>query len=257
LSKIPIISVRGVVNRFGTQVVHDGVDLDVFPGEVIGIVGGSGSGKSVLLRTMLGLQRPQAGSVSMEGIDITAMSEVELLSVKRRYGVTFQHGALFTALSVAENVQLPMREHFELSDVTLHTLTELRLRMVGLPPEAGEKLPSQLSGGMIKRAGLARALALDPAILFLDEPTSGLDPISAAAFDKLVVYLQKGLKLTVVMITHDLDTIMTTCDRVAVLVDKKMVVDTLDGIMQNPHPWIQEYFHGPRARAVHAKAGTV
>jgi len=247
----PIISIRGVVNRFGVQTVHDGVDLDVYPGEVLGIVGGSGSGKSVLLRTMLGLQRPKSGAVLMEGKDITAMSEKELLAVKRRYGVTFQHGALFTALTVAENVQLPMREHFDLSDATLTLLTELRLRMVGLPVEAGQKLPSQLSGGMIKRAGLARALALDPGILFLDEPTSGLDPISAAAFDRLVVYLQKSLKLTVVMITHDLDTIMTTCDRVAVLVDKKMIVDTLDGIMQNPHPWIHEYFHGPRARAVH------
>jgi phospholipid/cholesterol/gamma-HCH transport system ATP-binding protein len=248
----PIISIRGVVNRFGAQVVHDGVDLDVYPGEVLGIVGGSGSGKSVLLRTMLGLQRPKAGTVSMEGKDITAMSDKELLDVKRRYGVTFQHGALFTALTVAENVQLPMREHLRLSETAFDKLTELRLRMVGLPVTAAEKLPSQLSGGMIKRVGLARALALDPAILFLDEPTSGLDPISAAAFDQLLVYLQKNLKLTVVMITHDLDTIMTTCDRVAVLVDKKMVVDTLAGIVQNPHPWIHEYFHGPRARAVHA-----
>ncbi len=246
----PIISIRGVVNRFDSQVVHDGIDLDVFPGEVLGIVGGSGSGKSVLLRTMLGLQRPLSGSVLMEGKDITAMSEVELFAVKRRYGVTFQHGALFTALTVAENVQLPMCEHFHLSDAALNMLSELRLRMVGLPVAAGQKLPSQLSGGMIKRAGLARALALDPAILFLDEPTSGLDPISAAAFDQLMVYLQKSLKLTIVMITHDLDTILTTCDRVAVLVDKKMTVDTLAGIMQNPHPWIHEYFHGPRARAV-------
>jgi len=248
----PIISIRGVVNRFGSQVIHDGVDLDVRAGEVMGIVGGSGSGKSVLLRTMLGLQRPKSGTVSMEGRDITAMSEKDLMHVKQRYGVTFQHGALFTALTVAENVQLPMREHFHLEDALLKTLTELRLRMVGLPVEAGEKLPSQLSGGMIKRAGLARALALDPKILFLDEPTSGLDPISAAAFDKLVLYLQKSLKLTIVMITHDLDTIMATCDRVAVLVDKKMVVDTLEKIVQNPHPWIQEYFHGPRARAAQA-----
>jgi len=247
----PIISIRDVVNRFGKQVVHDGINLDVFPGEVLGIVGGSGTGKSVLLRTMLGLQRPKSGTVSMEGKDITAMSDLELLAVKRRYGVTFQHGALFTALSVAENVQLPLHEYFHLSEATLATLTELRLRMVGLAVEAGKKLPSQLSGGMIKRAALARALALDPAILFLDEPTSGLDPISAAAFDQLVVYLHKSLKLTIVMITHDLDTIMTTCNRVAVLVDKKMIVDTLDGIMQNPHPWIHEYFHGPRARAVH------
>lgn len=244
----PIISIRGVINRFGAQVVHDGVDLDVFPGEVLGIVGGSGSGKSVLLRTMLGLQKPQAGSVMMEGRDITRMSDSELLAVKRRYGVTFQHGALFTALNVAQNVQLPIVEHFKASDATLAELTELRLRMVGLPPETGAKLPSQLSGGMIKRAGLARALALDPTILFLDEPTSGLDPISAAAFDELVRYLQKNLQLTVVMITHDLDTIMSTCNRVAVLVDKKMTVDTLQGIMQNEHPWIKEYFHGDRAR---------
>ncbi|HYM33783.1 MAG TPA: ATP-binding cassette domain-containing protein [Steroidobacteraceae bacterium] len=246
----PIVSVRNVVNRFGAQVVHDGVSFDVFPGEVLGIVGGSGSGKSVLLRTMLGLHHPNAGTVSMEGKDITEMSDVELLAVKRRYGVTFQHGALFTALTVAENVQMPLREHFNLSDATLDALTELRLRMVGLPLDAGAKLPSQLSGGMIKRAALARALALDPTILFLDEPTSGLDPISAAAFDHLVRYLQKGLELTVVMITHDLDTIMTTCNRVAVLVDKKIVVDTLERIMQNPHPWIHDYFHGSRARAV-------
>jgi phospholipid/cholesterol/gamma-HCH transport system ATP-binding protein len=247
----PIISVRDVVNRFGAQVVHDGVSFDVYPGEVLGIVGGSGSGKSVLLRTMLGLHHPNAGTVSMEGKDITQLPEAQLLAVKRRYGVTFQHGALFTALTVAENVQLPLREHFDLSESTLDALAELRLYMVGLPLEAGAKLPSQLSGGMIKRAALARALALDPTILFLDEPTSGLDPISAAAFDQLVVFLQKSLQLTVVMITHDLDTIMTTCDRVAVLVDKKMIVDTLKGIVQNPHPWIHDYFHGARARAVH------
>ena len=251
----PIISVRGVVNRFGQQVVHDGVDLDVYPGEVLGIVGGSGSGKSVLLRTMLGLNRPNDGQVMIEGQDITKMPEAELLAVKRRYGVTFQHGALFSSLSVAENVQLPIREYFDASPDTLARLTELRLRMVGLPLDAGDKLPSQLSGGMVKRAALARALALDPALLFLDEPTAGLDPISAAAFDDLVLYLQRGLHLTVVMITHDLDTIVKTCDRVAVLVDRKIVVDTLDGIMRNEHPWISEYFHGPRARAVQT-AGT-
>ena len=251
----PLISVRDVVNRFGSQVVHDGVTFDVFPGEVLGIVGGSGSGKSVLLRTMLGLHRPNEGTVSMEGKDITKMSDDELLAVKRKYGVTFQHGALFTALTVAENVQLPMREHFHLDDEMLASLTEMRLQMVGLPPDAGAKLPSQLSGGMIKRAGLARALALDPTILFLDEPTSGLDPISAAEFDHLVGSLQKGLQLTVIMITHDLDTIMATCDRVAVLVDKKMTVDTIEGIMQNQHPWIHEYFHGIRARNVAATKG--
>jgi phospholipid/cholesterol/gamma-HCH transport system ATP-binding protein len=248
----PVIAVRKLVNRFGNQVVHDGVDLDVMPGEVLGIVGGSGSGKSVLLRTMLGLQRPSSGQVLIEGRDITQMSEAELLSVKRRYGVTFQHGALFSSLSVAENIQLPIREYFDASPEALASLTELRLRMVGLPVDAGAKLPSQLSGGMVKRAALARALALDPALLFLDEPTAGLDPISAASFDELVSYLHRGLKLTIVMITHDLDTLLATCSRVAVLVDRKIVVDTLAGIMNNPHPWIQEYFHGPRARAAQA-----
>jgi phospholipid/cholesterol/gamma-HCH transport system ATP-binding protein len=245
-----VISVRGVVNRFGKQVVHDGVDLDVYRGEVLGIVGGSGSGKSVLLRTMLGLHRPNAGQVFVEGKDITQMPEAELLDVKRRYGVTFQHGALFSSLTVAENIQLPIREYFPASPEALEQLTELRLRMVGLPLDAGSKLPSQLSGGMVKRAALARALALDPTLLFLDEPTAGLDPISAAAFDELLVYLQRALHLTVAMITHDLDTIVKTCDRVAVLVDRKIVVDTLDGIMRNDHPWIREYFHGARARAV-------
>jgi phospholipid/cholesterol/gamma-HCH transport system ATP-binding protein len=253
--RTPIISVRGVVNRFGSQVVHDGVDLDVFPGEVLGIVGGSGSGKSVLLRTMLGLHRPASGEVLVEGKDIMRVTEAELLAVKRRYGVTFQHGALFSSLTVAENIQLPIREYFDASPAALDALTQLRLRMVGLPPDAGAKLPSQLSGGMIKRAALARALALDPTLLFLDEPTAGLDPISAAAFDELVSYLHRGLKLTVVMITHDLDTLLATCSRVAVLIDRKIVVDTLQGIMSNPHPWIKEYFHGPRARAAQAATG--
>ncbi len=250
----PIVSVRNLVNRFGQQVVHDGVNLDVMPGEVLGIVGGSGSGKSVLLRTMLGLQRPWSGQVLIDGRDITKMSAAELLSVKRRYGVTFQHGALFSSLSVAENIQLPIREYFDASPAALAALTELRLRMVGLPVEAGSKLPSQLSGGMVKRAALARALALDPALLFLDEPTAGLDPISAAGFDELISYLHRGLRLTIVMITHDLDTLLATCSRVAVLVDRKIVVDTLDGIMKNPHPWIQEYFHGPRSRAAQVSA---
>jgi phospholipid/cholesterol/gamma-HCH transport system ATP-binding protein len=251
-SASPVLSVRNVVNRFGSQTVHDGVSLDVFPGEVLGIVGGSGSGKSVLLRTMLGLHRPTSGEVKVEGRDITQLGGEELLAVKRRYGVTFQHGALFSALTVAQNIQLPIREYFDATPATLAALTELRLRMVGLPKDAASKLPSQLSGGMIKRAALARALALDPTLLFLDEPTAGLDPISAASFDELVTYLHRGLKLTIVMITHDLDTLLATCNRVAVLIDRKIVVDTLDGIMNNPHPWIQEYFHGPRARAAAA-----
>jgi len=250
----PLISVRSLVNRFGAQLVHDRIDLDVLPGEVLGIVGGSGSGKSVLLRTMLGLHRPTAGQVLIADKDITQMSEPEMLAVKRRYGVTFQHGALFSSLTVAENIQLPIREYFDVSPQALASLTEMRLRMVGLPLDAGAKLPSQLSGGMIKRAALARSLALDPTLLFLDEPTAGLDPISASAFDELVRYLHRGLKLTIVMITHDLDTLIATCGRVAVLVDRKIVVDTLEGLMNNPHPWIREYFHGPRARAAHRAA---
>lgn len=252
--RTPIVCVRGVVNRFGEQVVHDGVDLDIYAGEVLGIVGGSGTGKSVLLRTMLGLHRPNAGSVRVEGRDIMALSDAELIEVKRRYGVTFQHGALFSALTVNENIQLALREYFDLSEDALAAITHTKLRMVGLTEDAGPKLPSQLSGGMIKRVAIARALALDPALLFLDEPTAGLDPIGAAAFDELVLFLQRNLHLTVVMITHDLDTLVATCDRIAVLVDRRIVVDTLEGLMQNPHPWIKEYFHGPRARAAETGA---
>jgi phospholipid/cholesterol/gamma-HCH transport system ATP-binding protein len=243
----PIIEVQGLVNRFGTQVVHDGLDMSVLDGEVFGIVGGSGSGKSVLLRTILGLHRPQAGSVKLYGRDITQLTEDELREVKSGYGVTFQAGALFTALTVLQNVHLPMIEHLQLSPGALDELALLKVRMVGLPADAARKYPSQLSGGMIKRAALARALALDPRLLFLDEPTSGLDPISAAAFDELVLDLQRQLKLTVVMITHDLDTIFRVCNRVGVIVDRKMVTDTLQGIVSHPHPWIAEYFHGQRA----------
>jgi phospholipid/cholesterol/gamma-HCH transport system ATP-binding protein len=245
----PVVAVHGIVNRFGAQVVHDGLDMEVMPDEIFGIVGGSGSGKSVLLRTVLGLQRPQAGEVRLEGHDVTRLSERELRAIKARYGVTFQQGALFTSLTVLQNVQLPMLEHLDLADDALDELARLKIRLVGLPEEAAEKYPSQLSGGMVKRAALARALALDPRLLFLDEPTSGLDPISAAAFDELLVYLQSQLKLTVVMITHDLDTIFRTCNRVGVIVDKKMEIDTLEGIVNHPHPWIQAYFHGKRATA--------
>jgi phospholipid/cholesterol/gamma-HCH transport system ATP-binding protein len=244
----PLIEVRGIVNRFGAQVVHDGVSFDVMPGEVFGIVGGSGSGKSVLLRTMLGLRRPDAGTVAIEGREITAMDDRELREVKRRYGVTFQHGALFTSLTVAENVTLPVAEAIDLDEASLGRLLELRLRMVGLPLEAAAKYPAQLSGGMVKRVALARALALDPGILFLDEPTAGLDPIAASEFDELVLYLRDTLHLTIVMVTHDLDTLARTCDRVAVLVDRKVIVDTREGIVANDHPWIRQYFHGGRGR---------
>jgi phospholipid/cholesterol/gamma-HCH transport system ATP-binding protein len=244
----PMIEVRGLVNRFGAQTVHDGLDMTVEQGEVFGIVGGSGSGKSVLLRSILGLQRPQAGMVRLLGRDLTQMSFDELKQVKSDYGVTFQQGALFSSLTVLQNVQLPMLEHLRLSPRALDELALLKVRLVGLTDEAAHKYPSQLSGGMVKRAALARALALDPPLLMLDEPTAGLDPISAAAFDELLMDLRSQLGLTVIMITHDLDTIFRTCNRVGVIIDRRMTSDTLEGIARNPHPWIQSYFHGERAR---------
>ena len=245
----PVLEVRGLVNRFGEQVVHDGLDMEVQPDEVFGIVGGSGSGKSVLLRTILGLQRPQAGSVCIDGSDITRLSEAQLRPIKARYGVAFQQGALYSALTVLQNVQLPMIEHLDLPAAALDELALLKIRLVGLPAEAARKYPAELSGGMVKRAAIARALALDPRLLFLDEPTSGLDPVSAATFDDLVLYLQQHLRLTIVMITHDLDSIFRTCNRVGVIVDKRMESDTLERIVDHPNPWIQAYFHGERARA--------
>jgi len=243
----PLIEVTGLVNRFGRQIVHDGLDMTVYRGEVFGIVGGSGAGKSVLLRSILGLQRPQAGEVHMQGRDLTKLSVAQLKKIKATYGVTFQQGALFSSLTVLQNVQLPMLEHLNLTPRALDELAMLKIRLVGLSDEAARKYPSQLSGGMVKRAALARALALDPALLMLDEPTAGLDPISAAAFDALLMELREQLGLTVVMITHDLDTIFRTCNRVGVIIDRKMTSDTLDNITANPHPWIQAYFHGERA----------
>lgn len=248
----PVIVVRSLVNRFGAQVVHERLDMEAFQGEIFGVVGGSGSGKSVLLRTILGLQRPDRGQVWLEGRDITTLAPHELRAVKRRYGVTFQHGALFSSLTVQQNIELPITEYFDLDAAALAGLATLKLRMVGLPAEAAAKYPAQLSGGMIKRAALARALALDPKLLLLDEPTAGLDPIAAAAFDELLVDLQRNLGLTVVMITHDLDTIFRTCNRVGVIVDRRMITDTLEGILHNAHPWIRQYFHGPRGRAASA-----
>jgi len=242
-----LIEVRGLVNRFGAQVVHDHLDMTVERGEVFGIVGGSGSGKSVLLRSILGLQRPQAGEVRMLGRDLTQLSTPALKEIKATYGVTFQQGALFSSLTVLQNVQLPMLEHLHLTPRALEELAMLKVRLVGLTDEAARKFPAQLSGGMVKRAALARALALDPQLLMLDEPTAGLDPISAAAFDELLMDLRQQLGLTVIMITHDLDTIFRTCNRVGVIIDRKMTSDTLEAITRNPHPWIQAYFHGERA----------
>jgi phospholipid/cholesterol/gamma-HCH transport system ATP-binding protein len=251
------VEVQGLVNRFGSQIVHDGLDMTIETGEIFGIVGGSGAGKSVLLRSILGLQRPSAGIVRLNGEDVTRMTQQQLRAVKADYGVTFQEGALFSALTGLQNVQLPMLEYLALPESDLDELAMLKVRMVGLPADAAGKYPSQLSGGMIKRAALARALALDPQLLFLDEPTAGLDPISAAAFDELLLYLHQHLHLTVAMITHDLDTIFRTCNRVGVIVDRHMVSDTLAGIVDNPDPWIQAYFHGVRARGYTARAGEV
>ncbi|MBK0398274.1 ABC transporter ATP-binding protein [Limibaculum sp. M0105] len=249
----PVIEVRGLVNQFGSQVVHDGLDLDVYRGEVLGVVGGSGTGKSVLLRTIVGLIRPKAGSIRVFGRDVLKASDAERREIEKRWGVLFQDGALFSSLTVLQNVEAPMREQLSLPHSMMKALGELKISMVGLPPLACGKFPSELSGGMRKRAGLARALALDPEIVFLDEPTAGLDPIGAAAFDELIGQLQKSLGLTVFMVTHDLDSLQAICDRVAVLAEKRVLVTgTMDEMLKVDHPWVHEYFHGPRARAVTA-----
>jgi phospholipid/cholesterol/gamma-HCH transport system ATP-binding protein len=254
LNQTQVVRVRGLVSRFGAQVVHDGLVMDVRSNEIFGIVGGSGAGKSVLLRTILGLRAPDAGTVELYGKDVQQMAAADRSSLVRTYGVTFQNGALISSLTVAQNIQLPLREYYPVSEKTLDELAELNLALVGLAPDAGTKYPSQLSGGMVKRAALARALCLEPKLLFLDEPTAGLDPISAAAFDELLLYLHSQLHLTVVMITHDLDTLFRTCNRAGVIVDGRMITDTLDGLLQNQNPWIREYFHGPRARAAEKDA---
>jgi phospholipid/cholesterol/gamma-HCH transport system ATP-binding protein len=250
-----VISVRGLVNRFGAQTVHDGVDLDVRRGEVLGVVGGSGTGKSVMLRTIVGLNRPAAGSIDVLGNEVYHSSEMALHRLDQRWGVLFQDGALFSSLTVAQNIEVPLREHFEMPQELMDEIAACKIAMVGLAEEAGDKFPSQLSGGMRKRAGLARALALDPEILFLDEPTAGLDPIGANDFDQLIRDMQQSLGLTVFMVTHDLDTLFAICDRVAVLVDKQIRVGTIAQHLRDDHPWIQAYFHGPRSRAAqHAGA---
>ena len=246
----PIISVRGLRNQFGDAVIHDDLDLDVKNGEILGVVGGSGTGKSVLMRSIIGLQTPVAGEVHVFGEPTIGREETEAVEIRKRWGVLFQGGALFSTLTVAENVQVPLREFYpDLPHSLLDEIASYKVVMTGLPPDAGPKFPAELSGGMKKRAGLARSLALDPELLFLDEPTAGLDPIGAAAFDELTKSLQKTLGLTVFLITHDLDTLYAICDRVAVLADKHVVaVDTIENLLKLDHPWIQEYFNGPRGR---------
>ena len=245
------IQVRGLVNRFDDFAVHDGLDLDVRRGEILGVVGGSGTGKSVLMRSIIGLQIPSAGDIDVLGRSITDAEPDEVLGVRDHWGVLFQGGALFSTLTVGENVEVPLKQFYpDLSTELMHDIARYKVLLSGLPETAVNKYPSELSGGMKKRAGLARALALDPELLFLDEPTAGLDPIGAAAFDRLTLELKQTLGLTVFLITHDLDTLHEICDRVAVLADKRVIaVDTVPNLMELDHPWIQEYFNGPRGRA--------
>jgi len=245
-----VVKVRGLRNQFGTTVVHRGLDLDVERGEILGVVGGSGSGKSVLMRAILGLRPPQAGTIEVLGERIDEGVTARSL-VRRRTGVLFQDGALFSSLTVRENVEVPIKTHYpDMSTELRRDLARLKIRMVGLSASAGSKLPSELSGGMRKRAGLARALAVDPELLFLDEPTAGLDPIGAAAFDELLATLRKALGLTVFLITHDLDTLYAICDRVAVIADGRILVaGPLSEVQDFDHEWVHDYFHGPRGRA--------
>lgn len=247
------IRVRDLRTAYGDHVVHDHLDLDVMEGEVLGVIGPSGTGKSVLLRAIVGLKTPAQGTVEVFGDDVTGLQGDALRRVQDRWGIMFQDGALFSNLTVSENVMVPLREHTHLGKPFMRQLAEQKLRMSGLETSAGDKFPSDLSGGMRKRAALARALALDPPILFLDEPTAGLDPITASGFDKLVRDLQRSLALTVFLVTHDLDTLAATCDRIAVLGEKKVIaVGTMEELRRNEHPWIQEYFGGPRGRAAAA-----
>jgi phospholipid/cholesterol/gamma-HCH transport system ATP-binding protein len=246
-----VISVRGLRNAFGDQVIHDNLDLDVRRGEILGVVGGSGTGKSVLMRSIIGLQRPTDGSITVLGENLLDDDVVGDDEVRRRWGVLFQGGALFSTLTVAENVQVPLREFYgELRQPLLDEIARTKVYLSGLPPQAAAKYPSELSGGMKKRAGLARALAMDPELLFLDEPTAGLDPIGAANFDRLTLELKETLGLTVFLITHDLDTLYAICDRVAVIADRQVIaIGKIDELLATDHPWIQEYFTGPRGRA--------
>jgi phospholipid/cholesterol/gamma-HCH transport system ATP-binding protein len=243
-----ILRVRDIAVAFGDQIVLDGLDLDVYRGEILGFVGASGTGKSVLMRTILGLNERTRGSVEVFGINLESASRETLSGIEQRWGVLFQQGALFSSLTVRQNIQVPMREYLNLSQRLMDELAHLKIDLVGLPRSAADKLPAELSGGMIKRASLARALSLDPDLVFLDEPTSGLDPIGAAEFDDLIDKLRDTLGLTVYMVTHDLDSLDTVCDRIAVLGGGKVLVDgTMEMMMNFDHPWVKEYFCGPRA----------
>ncbi len=245
-----LIEVRGLVSAFENRTIHDGLDLDLERGEVLGVVGGSGTGKTVLLNSIIGLKEPEGGSVRILGYDRATMTEADEADVERRTGILFQQGALFSSLSVIDNVASPLVEHTDLSAEVIRELAEMKIAMVGLKPEAHHLKPAELSGGMRKRVGLARALALDPELLFLDEPTAGLDPIGAAAFDALIRQLSDDLGLTVFMITHDLDSLYAITDKVAVLADKGIVAKaTVQELERSDHPWIREYFLGPRGRA--------
>lgn len=246
----PVIEVRGLRSQFGDQVVHENLDLDVYRGEILGVVGGSGTGKSVLMRTILGLRRPDAGTVRVLGEDLLALDEKDRIAIDKRVGVLFQDGALFSSLTTSENVRVPLLEHTALTLRDAQRVAALKIALVGLPADVRHKLPSELSGGTRKRAALARALALDPDILFLDEPTSGLDPIAAAGFDTLIKTMRDALGLTVMMNTHDLDSLHAICDRVAVLAHKRVVVvDSLQEVEQFDDDWVREYFQGSRGRA--------
>ncbi len=246
----PILTVEHVTNRFGKQLIHDDISFSIDRGEIIGLVGGSGAGKSVMLKTMTGLHKPTSGTVTLQGQKLDSIAPGKRAAI---FGVLFQEGALFSSLTVAQNIMLPLKEHTRLSKKDCAQLAAFKLALVGLGPEVGAKYPAELSGGMTKRASLARALALDPPILFLDEPTAGLDPVAASAFDEMIMMLNQTLNVTIVMVTHDLDTLFTICTRVAVLVNQQVVIDPLETLLENPDPWIQEYLHGPRAfGAMHA-----
>lgn len=252
-----ILSVEGVTVAFGEKVVLDNLDLDVYRGEILGFIGPSGAGKSVLMRAVLRLLPRQSGTIKILGTDYDKATEEERMALDTRLGVLFQQGALFSGLTVKENIQLPMREYLDLPQQLMDELASLKIEMVGLAADAADKYPSELSGGMIKRAALARALALDPDLVFLDEPTSGLDPIGAAEFDMLIARLRDSLGLTVYMVTHDLDSLFSVCDRIAVLGDKKVAVEgTLEEMFESDDPWVQSYFRGKRARAVVMPDGT-